>query len=191
MISKFLRAIFSVVLVFVLIPVIGQVAINVADHLGLYHNPAAVLIPLKAWLDVLTEQSWFWATLIGIFALTCGLWADWIVRTLDSTRNDKLASLGWTFEKLAHEVRQRQQNLHHPWPQNVATMRSDFISAFLTAKNCGLWSPDDRAFRTGDAAFLHSYLHLIGRLLRDSHFKEAKRQSQIAANELDKLVPPN
>ena len=44
-------------------------------------------------------------------------------------------------------------------------------------RQIGLWVPGERAFQLSDASFLCEYLRLMGRLLEDGHFNEAKREA--------------
>jgi hypothetical protein len=62
-------------------------------------------------------------------------------------------------------------------PDHVRDLKPDIVSAFISAKKIGLWVPGERAFQLSDASFLCEYLRLMGRLLEDGHFDEAKREA--------------
>ena len=69
----------------ILLPVVGEFFIRLAEERGFYANPSS-----KIWLamDWLTDSSYFWVTLFLISGFTAGVWSDYFFRNTGTNKPD-------------------------------------------------------------------------------------------------------
>ena len=106
-----------------------------------------------------------------------GISLDWLARKSDENKASELRRLGSKLRSLSDIIKSRTAEVHSEWPDHVRDLKPDIASAFISAKKIGLWVPGERAFQLSGASFLCEYLRLMGRLLEDGHFDEAKREA--------------
>jgi hypothetical protein len=70
-------------------------------------------------------------------------------------------------------------NFPREWPRNIHDIQPNLMSAFIEAERFGLWAPLNELYKRQDGgAILANYLHIVGTMLRDGHFKQAKKRAQ-------------
>jgi hypothetical protein len=162
-----------------------------AENIGLYDRDA--LPNAVSFLLGLAELTWVWAAALGVGVFAAGLWADWFLRRLDSTRAEARKKLGWEMVSLARSIADPPPAWSYMSPHEVG---SEIMSAFIKAKQFGLWAPDlsvptNVLEGLGPDQFrniLHSYLLLVGRMLNDGHFTEAKKVALEAKKGFDQAL---
>jgi hypothetical protein len=171
--SAWVRWIAAGVFTLFISPLAVKVLDRMAENFGLYDRDA--LPNAVSFLLGLADQSWVRATALGVTAFAAGLWTDWLLRRLDSTRAESRKKLGSEMSRLAR-----------PLPEGYVRLESPKVmSALIQAKKFGLWAPDLSAPANGLEhlppaqlfKFLMEYFEAVGRLLEAGHFNEAKREA--------------
>ncbi|MGA7185138.1 MAG: hypothetical protein WBY67_17880 [Pseudolabrys sp.] len=139
--------------------------------------PNAVTTTVFINLVALSPQRWFQFALVFFTGIVIGISLDWLARKSDENKASELRRLGSKLRSLSEIIKSRTAEVHSEWPDHVRDLKPDIVSAFISAKKIGLWVPGERAFQLSDASFLCEYLRLMGRLLEDGHFDEAKREA--------------
>jgi hypothetical protein len=142
-----------------------------------FSDPNAVTTTVFINLVALSPQRWFQFALVFLTGIVVGISLDWLARKSDENKVSELRRLGSKLRSLSDIIKSRTAEVHSEWPDHVRDLKPDIVSAFISAKKIGLWVPGERAFQLSDASFLCEYLRLIGRLLEDGHFDEAKREA--------------
>jgi hypothetical protein len=125
---------------------------------------------LKFFLS-LTEQTWL---RVGFVA---GLWLDWLLRRLDRSRNAARKDLGIEMQDLAGKL---ANGLTAPY-------YAELLSIFLKVGKLGVWTPIHYIQNEERRASLCGYLQLIGKLLNDGLFDEAKLAASMLKNSFEKV----
>ena len=172
--SKWLKPFLFGIWGLLLIPLI---AANLEKWLGenFFSDPNAVAAKVSNNLVALGQQPWFRFALVFLIGILIGASLEWLTHKSDDRKAFELRSLGLKFRSLSDSIRSRTAS--SGWPGNVHDLRPAIMSAFVTARKFDLWVPGERAFQLSDASFLCEYLRLMGRLLEDGHFDEAKREA--------------
>jgi hypothetical protein len=97
-----------------------------------------------------------------------GLWLDWILRRLDRSRAKARENLGIEMMNLAHDIDNALGLVNR---FRLPDFSPRLMSAFIKAKQVGLWTPDVRM----PLNVVMDYLRHVGTLLGDGHFAEAKQ----------------
>jgi hypothetical protein len=129
------------------------------------------------------QSPWLFPAALVIAGLTAGTWIDWLFRRLDSSRAAARVEVGNELLRLAAKVAARQEGVRNEWPANVHDLRPSIMSAFIRVEQLGIWAPVDQPYGLLDGAkVLVNYLQLVGTMLADGHFRQArKRASQFRA----------
>jgi hypothetical protein len=133
-------------------------------------------------LFYLGEQAWLRITALILVGFIAGLWLDWFLRKLDSTRADKRKTLGAEMVKFGETLVLIKDLMGHS---------GKIKSYFTSARKLGIWAPDDRVFALHpDHAIdlIGDYLRQVGTMLKDGHFKEAKRDAKNSKAVFDTYV---
>jgi hypothetical protein len=129
------------------------------------------------WLASLTQIPGVTASALIATGVLIGAWIDWLLRKFDGSRSTGRKVLGSRFCTLAHNLENRFQ-YGGEWPANIHDMQPNLMSAFIEAEGFGLWAPVDHLYARQDGgAIMVNYLRIVGTLLRDGHFKQAKARS--------------
>ena len=145
-------------------------------------------VALKFLLD-LSEQTWLRVTALLLGGFVAGLWLDWLLRKLDGSRAEERQALGTEMVSLGDYLRFSQLPTYQARPQ--------ITSCFTTAKKFGIWVPDQRIFEISKRAenlimehpirnLITDYLAHVGTMLKDGHFREAKRDAKKSKAAFDK-----
>jgi hypothetical protein len=106
-----------------------------------------------------------------------GAWIDWLLRKFDGSRSADRKNLGSRFCNLAHNIENRFQ-YQGEWPSNIHDLVPNLMSAFIEAEWFGLWTPVDQLYSCPDGGtILVNYLRIVGVMLRDGHFEQAKKRA--------------
>lgn len=157
--------------------------------------PLLLALLQKIWGGVLdrahvadTPWEWFmgwlewFANLPGVFpgsliatGLVVGVSADWLLRKFDGSRALRRRALGVRFCSLAGRVEERFNGYYGEWPNNIHDLKPAVMSAFIEVETFGLWAPVEELHDREDGGrILINYLRIVGTMLRDGHFKQAK-----------------
>ena len=113
-----------------------------------------------------------------------GVFADWFLRRIDNSRVEEGTRLGRKMEELHWEmtkdleghfaVDHRTQPL--TWDQTRYNNRPAMLSVQAHANKLGVWFPANMEQLHPTRAL--DYLREVGRMLREKHFREAKRTAR-------------
>jgi len=153
---------------------------QVAERIGLYDRPREAVGTILNFFLSLAEISWLRTTMLAFGCFAAGMWLDWLLRKLDRSRAEARENLGLEMLNLANDI------------DNALTLvrfrLQDFsprlISAFIKAKQKGLWTPDVRM----PLNVVMPYLRHVGTLLSDGHFAEAKQAALECKEAFAKVV---
>jgi len=137
----------------------------------------------------LSEHPWVRVSVLTVGAFVAGLWLDWLLRRLDGFRAERREALGTEMVSLGDYLRFSQLPTYQARPQ--------ITSCFTTAKKFGIWVPDQRIFEISKRAenlimehpirnLITDYLAHVGTMLKDGHFREAKRDAKKSKAAFDK-----
>jgi hypothetical protein len=127
-----------------------------------------------------------------ITGLTAGVWLDWLMRRIDDSRAKARVAIGEEFLYLASIVDERQQSasIDNSWPKNVWDLRPRLMSVFINAEKFGIWAPVDQMYdRTDGANIIINYLRIVGTMLADGHFKQARKRALQAKQFVERTTP--
>ena len=174
--SKSLKPILFGIWGLLLIPLIATILEKWLKE-NFFSDPNAVTTTVFINLVALSPQRWFQFALVFLTGIVIGISLDWLARKSDENKASELRRLGSKLRSLSDIIKSQTAEVHSEWPDHVRDLKPDIVSAFISAKKIGLWVPGERAFQLSDASFLCEYLRLMGRLLEDGHFDEAKREA--------------
>jgi hypothetical protein len=169
--SALARGIASVIFTGVVIPI----AVHFIEE-----QPGETANVVLKFLIYLGEQTWLRVAALLLGGFVAGLWVDWLLRKLDSSRADERKALGTEMVELGNYLEQ----LRFPM-QKSASIRS----CFATAQKLGIWVPDERVFQLHPPRAYHevsNYLRNVGTTLRDGNFPEAKRDAKKSKTAFEK-----
>jgi hypothetical protein len=171
------RWIVTVIFIPIAITVIGEVI----AHFITQQPEETANVVLRFLLD-LSKQTWLRYIACFLAGLVAGLWLDWFLRKLDSSRAKEIKELGNLMIDLANSLGRTT----NPMDQGRGQLRSCFISA----RKLGIWAPDDQIFGNHRAfGFVRDYLMNIGNMLYDGHFYEAKQFAERKRDESPSNFP--
>jgi hypothetical protein len=169
--SAWARWIVTVIFIPIAITAIGEVT----AHFITQRPEEAANVVLRFLLD-LSEQAWLRYTAFFFGGLVAGLWLDWFLRKLDSSRTEEIKALGSEMIDLANNL----SRVTNPTDRGSGQLRP----CFITAGKLGIWAPDERIFSNPRAfGFVRDYLMGVGNMLRDGHFSEAKQYAELKRDE--------
>jgi hypothetical protein len=185
--SVWARWIAAAVFTLIIIPLIGRIVDRMAENVGLYDRealPKAVSLLLR-----IGEMPWVRATALGVGCFAAGLWVDWLLRRLDSSRAEVLENLGYEMLSLCGRISDASTRVGFVWPDSMADLRMNLTSIRLTGQRFGVWVPDHRIYGINDGLdILEVYLHQVGTTLRDGQFTEAKQAAMAIKGEFDQRL---
>jgi hypothetical protein len=110
-----------------------------------------------------------------------GAWIDWLSRKIDGERQRKREIVGEELKALAQVISERLVSYNGDWPSCIHDIRPRLMSAFINVEGFGLWAPVNQLFDRPDGAnILMNYLSLVGTMLSDGHFGQAKIRAEQA-----------
>ena len=182
--SKLLRRVVLFVWAVLLVPIVAQFPIGWLESMGVYKSPGAFFGAMN-FVATLGRNYWIQMIALGLGTFNLGAWLDWIARKFDDEESQELRGLGWEFELLATRLSKAQDNFPRQWPQNVHSLKGGLLAAFLSAQNFGLWVPGQEIYQQPNSELLIKYLKLVGTLLHNGHFREAKETALRAKQVLE------
>jgi hypothetical protein len=160
------RWIVTVIFIPIAITAIGEVIAHLITQ-----QPQETTNLVLTFLFALSEQTWLRYTACFLGGLVAGLWLDWFLRKLGSSRAKEIMVLGSGMIDLARTL----ESIRDPMSYGSAQLRS----CFMTTRKLGIWAPDDRIFDNPLAyGFVRDYLMGVGNMLHDGHFSEAKQYAE-------------
>ena len=160
------RWIVTVIFIPIAVTVIGEVIAHVITQ-----QPEETANVVLRFLFDLSKQTWLRYTACFLGGLVAGLWLDWFLRKLDSSRAKEIKALGDLMIDLANSL----GRMKDPMDQGRGQLRSCFISI----RKLGIWTPDEGIFGNQRAyGFVRDYLMNVGNMLYDSHLSDAKQYAE-------------
>jgi hypothetical protein len=154
---------------------------QVAERIGLYDRPREAADTVLNFFLSLAELPWLRTTTLVLCAFVAGLWLDWLLRKFDGSRAKARENLGYEMMNLAHDIDNALALVDRFRLQDFSPR---LISAFIKAKQVGLWTPDVRM----PLNVVMPYLRHVGTLLSDGHFAEAKQAALQAKEHFAEIV---
>jgi hypothetical protein len=141
---------------------------HVAENIGLYDRPREAAGTVLNFFLSLAELPWLRVTAWLLAGFVAGLWLDWLLRKFDGSRAEACENLGIEMTNLANDIDNALALIDR---FRLPDFSPRLMSAFIKAKQVGLWTPDVRM----PINVVMDYLRHVGTLLSDGHFREAKR----------------
>jgi hypothetical protein len=115
---------------------------------------------------------WVLPLTLVLVGVTTGVWLDWLLRKFDGSRSAERRSLGYDFLSIASDLK---DDYDSGWDYAVYRTRPALISSSVRAAKFRLWFPPEAIYSNkADAGYIVNYLQVVGRLLLDEHFGEAR-----------------
>jgi hypothetical protein len=162
----------------IVIPLLVEFLKHLAENIGLYDRPREAAGAVLNFFLSLAEQTWLRVTALLLGGFVAGLWVDWFVRKVDGSRAEARKKLGAEMGRLCFEINQEVKLLGRTgvWPASLHRYGARLMSISIKAKEFCLWAPDHRIFNVEEGLpILMNYLDVVGQMLRDGHFDQAKR----------------
>jgi hypothetical protein len=150
------------------IPIALEFAKHLAENIGLYDRPREAAGTVLNFFLSLAKLPWLRVTALVLAGFVVGLWLDWLLRNFDGSRAKARANLGYEMMNLAHDIDNALALVDR---FRLPDFSPRLMSAFIKAKQVGLWTPDVRM----PPNVVMAYLRHVGKLLSDGHFAEAKQ----------------
>jgi len=115
----------------------------------------------------LAQQPWLHTVGWIFVGLVAGLWLDLLLRKLDGSRADERKMLGAEMARYGNYLGQ---------PSSMPDS-AKIKSYFHSARDFGIWAPDEVNINRAEK-LITEYLMNVGTMLRDGHFKQAKRYAK-------------
>lgn len=185
--ASFTRWLLTILFTGIAIPVLADFFKKWGASSGAYDHPGDVWGWIVNSLSTIAQLPWVYPSAFTLGGLVAGVWLDSLLRKLDGSRANERRDLGNEFDNLADAVSNRQRDFRNAWPNNISDIHARIVSAFIRAKKCGIWTPGLDLFGRADGArFVVTYFKLIGTLLADGHFKEARDAATNAKAEFER-----
>lgn len=142
-------------------------------------NPAEAKAGVMSAIYWFGGLPWVYPAALVLVGATIGVWLDWVLRGLDNSRQAKRKVIGREMISLGRAIQHRQEGYHGSWPENVHSLRPNIMSAFIKVEQIGIWAPTDQPYEMGQvgANVMINYLGIVGTMLADGHFPQAKKRA--------------
>jgi hypothetical protein len=172
--ASIFRVVLSALWTIFIAPLLVLVWRGVLDRGDVANHPGDWLM---GWLEAIAKISGIYPAALVVTGVLVGVWIDWLLRKFDGSRSADRKTLGIRFCNLAQNIENRFQ-YDDTWPANIHDLKPNLMSAFIEAEGFGLWTPVDHLYvRRDGGAIMVNYLRIVGTMLRDGHFKQAKARS--------------
>jgi hypothetical protein len=169
------RWVVSTIWTILIVPVLVLVWRGVLDRGDVASHPADWLM---SWLASVAQIPGIYSAALITTGILVGVWIDWFLKKVDGSQASRRETLGVRYCNLSSDVSERQNGYYGEWSTNIHNLKPALVSAFIAAKGFGLWVPVDELYRRQDGgAIMVNYLRVVGTMLRDGHFKEAKKRA--------------
>jgi hypothetical protein len=166
------RVTFSAIWTIFIAPFLVLVWRGVLDRGDVANHPKDWLM---GWLDWIVQIPGFYPSALIATGVLVGIWIDWFLKRFDGSRTSRRQALGSRYCNLSRSVQDRFNDYHGDWPNNIHDIKPNLMSAFIEAEGIGLWAPVDHLYvRQDGGAILVNYLRIVGTMLRDGHFEQAR-----------------
>jgi len=179
--SLIVRKGFAAAAALIVLPVIGEYAVEVARAMGFYENPTGRLQSLVGYLAAVTQHPWYPVVAALAVGLFVGSWFDRIARRSDYKRPSKALISRAIGERAVYMATRIEEHLSYGGfdpSDSLARIIPDVMSLIFDFKKAGL--PGPSKFPGWDNpldAIKHVglFFRAVGPLLRDGHTEEAIR----------------
>jgi hypothetical protein len=173
--ASIFRWIISTIWTILIVPVLALVWHGVLDRGDVASRP---LDWLMGWLASVGQIPGIYGSALVATGVLVGVWIDWFLKKIDGSRVARREFLGMKCCNLSNDVKARPDGRWGPWSECIHDLKPALMSAFIVARGYGLWTPVDELYkRQGGGAIMVNYLRVIGTMLVDGHFQEAKRRA--------------
>ncbi len=172
--SSILRWCLVAILLPIAVPVAKQFIDSRIEQKGFYAPADQAAGWLEHLIAMVAQAPGVVPAAIFLAGLTIGAWLDWVLRRFDGSRATRREKIGGDFRELALIVERRLQE-GIPWPQCIDDLMPRITSTLLKAEKIGIWTPGSDIYQHPNGFnLLLGYLRMVGALLADGHFDEAK-----------------
>jgi hypothetical protein len=183
------RWLFSLLFTAVLLPIVVHLIKHWLEGTSIYEQPQETAGAVMRFIVTIAQSPWVQGTALFLGGLTLGVWIDWLLRKFDGSRKTKLSLLGYDMKGLGQEIGDTAQGYGFVWPDHIHMERAQLTSMAIKAKQFGLWFPGPEIFRIRSGAnILANYLYVVGSLLVDEHFTEARAMALDAKGQIETEV---
>jgi hypothetical protein len=169
------RVIFSAIWTIFIAPFLVLVWRGVLDRGDVANHPKDWLMGRLDWI---VQIPGFYPSALIATGILVGVWVDWLLKRFDGSRKYRRETLGTRFCNLSHSIQDRFGSYYGDWPDNIHDIKPNLMSAFIEAESFGIWAPVDQLYvRQDGGAIMVNYLRLVGTMLRDGHFKQARTRA--------------
>src|SRR5258708_23372480 len=123
------------------VPLAVEFLKHTAENIGLYDRPAEAAGAVMNFFLSFAERTWVRVTALGLGSFVAGLWLDWLLRKLDRSRAEARENLGLEMLNLANDINNALGLVNR---FRLPDFAPRLTSAFIKAKQVGLWTPDVR-----------------------------------------------
>jgi hypothetical protein len=163
----------SAIWTILIVPVLALVWRGVLDRGDVANHP---LDWLMDWLASLGQMPGVYPSALIATGVVIGVWIDWFLKRVDGSRASRRELVGLKFCNLAHDVAGRLNN--GTWSNNIYDLKPALMSAFIEAEGFGLWAPVNELYARPDGGtIMVNYLRVVGTMLGDGHFKQARKHA--------------
>jgi hypothetical protein len=146
---------------------------------------------LMGWLDTVAKIPGVYPAALIATGILVGLWIDWLLRKIDGSRAARRKTLGTTYCSLSSNIEGRFGGYYGEWSENIHDLKPALMSAFIEAEGFGLWAPVDELYKRQDGGVVVvNHLRIVGTMLRDGHFKQARTRALQAKEFVAQLSKP-
>jgi hypothetical protein len=178
--SATLRKAAAAALTVIVLPVLGEFAVQSARGLGLYDNPTGFIQGVFGGLASLAEHPWYPVLVAFVGGLFIGSWFDRLARRSDYKQPSKAQrsrDLGKRATYMAIRIQEHLRYGGFDPSDSLDRIVPDAISLMIDFQKAGLPAPTkfpgwgDPA---GGVAYIARFFQAVEPFLRDGHVKEAK-----------------
>jgi hypothetical protein len=186
--ASILRWVIGAIWTILIVPVLALAWRGVLDRGDVANHPVDWLM---GWLASVGQAPGVYASALITTGLLVGVWLDWLFRKVDGSRARSRETLGLRYCNLSHDVERQLDDFHGEWPMNVHNLKPTLMSAFIEAEGFGLWAPVNELYERQDGGVIMvNYLRLVGTMLSDGHFKQAKKRALQARDYVAQSAKP-
>ncbi len=204
--STWARWIVSLISTSVFIPIAVHLSKHWIEGTSLYDRPQETAGAVMNFITTAAQSPWVqgsalffgaqspWVQGSALFfgGLALGLWMDWLFRKFDGSRATNLSLLGYSMKELGIDIGNASAGYGFVWPDHIHMHRADLMALFIKLRNAGIAVPSSDVFKMRSGAnILANYLHGVGTLLSEGHFKEAKAMALDALRVVEADIAAN
>jgi hypothetical protein len=169
-------------------PLIAKAIEKWAERNGYLDDPGKGLQWLLTVVSSVTELWFFFPLAAFLLGLAIGLWVDTILKSMSDRKSTEANLLGYDLLGMGQAIDGRRGGFQE-WPKCVDDLLPSLQSLFLRLEKANCWTPPVQIMSLDDNGnWLSLYLRLVGRMLADGHYAEAKRAALLGQQRLNELI---